>query len=160
MGHFYTPLVLTSAISLLLLSYWTKNFICQEVQYCNKKLFSTLFWKTSIENYIQCCIVKESANALYRCQDSIGNRCGLWRKAIRWVYRVIVRPFITYKYVVWWSALDRGASNWGCWLRCSCHLREQELPAGCSWHFALPNTVWSVYQTTVCSVINLREWGF
>ena len=39
--------------------------------------------------------------------NAIGRSWGLPPRAIRWKYRAIVRPVITYGCVVWWCALDK-----------------------------------------------------
>lgn len=76
--------------------------LCAEVKYVSVIPDNKQNWIRNTEGRI-----KKGLNALYQCRNSM---CRIWRVPpwdIHWIYYAIVKPVITYGYVVSWSILGK-----------------------------------------------------
>jgi hypothetical protein len=68
----------------------------KEVKYLRVILDSKLNWNSHVETRL-----KKATIVLWQCRKAIGRSWGLKPKVVYWIYTAIVRPILSYAYIIW-----------------------------------------------------------
>lgn len=71
--------------------------LSKEVKYLGIWLDSKLIWGKQLDH-----VTTKATNVLWQCTRAVGKDWGLKPKLCLWMYKVMVRPVLTYGAVVWW----------------------------------------------------------
>jgi hypothetical protein len=68
-----------------------------KVKYVGFTLSKGLMWKAQLKNWMD-----KAYRAFWTCTGTFGKIWGLTLRVMHWIYTMVMRPALTYSYIVWW----------------------------------------------------------